>query len=107
MLNLHLGPPLLYFSFKIRDFGRIPQEMPCLNSIGRSAITPFTPYIRITQLRNSSGVQGAAQTATTGTSLSRETHELCGKEFFVPLTHEEFAKSYQTTLPRDDMASVP
>ena len=106
MLNLDLGPQLPELSFKIRDFGRIPEEMPMLNSIGRSAIAPFTPFTRITQLRNSTGVQGAAQSATTGTSLSRETHEFCGKEFFIPLTHEEFARSYETLLPRDDMASL-
>ena len=106
MLNLELGPPLPEFSFKIRDFGRIPEEMPKLNPIGRSAISPFTPFTRITQLRNSTGVEGAAQSATTGTSLSRETYEVCGKEFFIPLTDEEFAKSYQTVLPRDDIASL-
>ena len=106
MLNPDVRPQLPDFSFKIRDFGRIPEEMPSLNSIARSAIAPFTPFTRITQLRNSTGVQGAAQSATTGTSLSRETHEVSGKEFCIPLSHEEYAKLYQTALPRDDVSSL-
>ena len=86
------GPPLPDFSFKLRDFGRIPEGLPELNSIDRTAIAPFAFFTRILQLRNSSGVEGGAQSATSGTSVSRESHELCGKEFFLPFTDEEFSK---------------
>ncbi|MEO1257134.1 MAG: hypothetical protein AAFY41_19960, partial [Bacteroidota bacterium] len=41
-----------------------------------------------------------------GHSLSRESNEISGKDFFIPLTDEEFSKSFQTELPRDDIASL-
>ena len=41
-----------------------------------------------------------------GHSLSRESNEISGKDFFVPLTDEEFSKSFQSELPRDDIASL-
>ena len=105
-LDPNVGPPLPDFAFKLRDFGRIPEGLPELNAIDRTAIAPFTPFTRILQLRNSSGVEGGAQSATTGTSLSRESHEVRGKEFFIPLTDDEFCDSFQTTLPRTDMSHL-
>ena len=105
-LDPNLGPPLPDFAFKLRDFGRIPDGLPKLNAIDRTAIAPFTPFTRILQLRNSSGVEGGAQSATTGTSLSRESHEVCGKEIYIPLTDEECSNSSETSLPRSDMSSV-
>ena len=105
-MNPDLGPPLPDFAFKLRDFGRIPEDLPMLNVIDPTAIAPFTPFTRILQLRNSSGVEGGSQSATTGTSLSRESHEVRGKEVFIPLTDEEYSKSFQTSLPRTDMASL-
>ena len=72
-LNPNVGPPLPDFAFKLRDFGRIPEGLPELNAIDRTAIAPFTPFTRILQLRNSSGVEGGAQSATTTHRLA-ESH---------------------------------
>ena len=105
-LDNNLGPKLPDFAFKNRDFGRIPKGLPKLNAVGRSAIAPFTAFTRIRQVRNSSGIPGAAQSKSLGHSLSRESNEISGKDFFVPLTDEEFSKSFQTELPRDDIASL-
>ena len=90
----------------MRDFGRIPKGLPKLNAVGRSAIAPFTAFTRIRQVRNSSGIPGAAQSKSVGHSLSRESNEMSAKDFFIPLTDEEFSKSFQTELPRDDIASL-
>ena len=105
-LENHLGPKLPDFAFKFRDFGRIPKGLPKLNAVARSAIAPFTAFTRIRQVRNSSGIAGAAQSSSLGHSLSRESNEISGKDFFIPLTDEEFSNSYQTELPRDDIASL-
>ena len=106
MLDAEFGPPLPDFAFKLRDFGRIPEGLPELNAIDRTAISPFAFFSRILQLRNSSRVEGGAQSATSGTSLSRKSLELSGKEFFLPFTDKQFSKSFRTCLPRDDMASL-
>ena len=105
-LDNNLGPKLPDFAFKNRDFGRIPKGLPKLNAVGRSAIAPFTAFTRIRQVRNSSGIPGAAQSKSVGHSLSRESNEISGKDFFVPLTDEEFSKSFQSELPRDDIAAL-
>ena len=59
-LDDNLGPKLPDFAFKNRDFGRTPKGLPKLNVVGRYAITPFTAFTRIRQVRNSSGIPGAA-----------------------------------------------
>ena len=41
MLDAEFGPPLPDFAFKLRDFGRIPEGLPELNAIDRTAISPF------------------------------------------------------------------
>ena len=105
-LENNLGPKLPEFAFKVRDFGRIPKGLPKLNAVARSAIAPFTAFTRIRQVRNSSGIPGAAQSSSLGHSLSRESNEISGKDFFIPLTDEEFSNSFQTELPRDDIASL-
>ena len=102
-LENHLGPKLPDFAFKVRDFGRIPEGLPKLNAVGRSAIAPFTAFTRIRQVRNSSGIPGAAQSKSVGHSLSRESNEISAKDFFIPLTDEKFSKSSLTELPRDDI----
>ena len=48
-LDPNVGPPLPDFAFKLRDFGRIPEGLPKLNAIDRTAIAPFTPFTRILQ----------------------------------------------------------
>lgn len=67
-LENHLGPKLPDFAFKVRDFGRIPKGLPKLNAVGRSVIAPFTAFTRIRQVRNSSGMPGAAQSSSLGHS---------------------------------------
>ena len=73
-LDNNLGPKLPDFAFKMRDFGRIPKGLPKLNAVARSAIAPFTAFTRIRQVRNSSGIPGAAQSSSLGHSFSRESN---------------------------------
>lgn len=56
-LDPNVGPPLPDFAFKLRDFGRIPEDLQKLTAIDRTSIAPFTPFTRILKLRNSSGVE--------------------------------------------------
>ena len=106
MLENNSGPTLPDFAFKNRDFGRIPDGLATLNQVGRTSIAPFTAFTRIRQARNSSGIPGAAQSASKGHSLSRLSHEISAKDFFIPLTDDEFSKSFTSELPRDDIASL-
>ena len=92
-LDSESGPELPKFSLKLRDYGRIPTELPKLNRVGKTAILPFTPFTRILQLRNSSNIPGAGQFGSKGHAVSRESLEVSGKEFFIPLNDDEFAKS--------------
>ena len=105
-LDNHSGPSLPDFAFKNRDFGRIPDSLSTLNQVGRTSIAPFTAFTRVRQVRNSSGIPGAAQSASKGHSLSRLSREISAKDFYIPLTDEEFSKSFTRELPRDDIASL-
>ena len=98
-------PPLPKFCFKERDFGRIPAELPKLQRVGRTAISPFVAFIRILQLRNPVKGADSGQQATSGVNYSIGTETVKGKEFFVPQDDVDFCKSYRTSLPRDDVAS--
>ena len=96
---------LPHFAFKVRDFGRIPSEMPKLSTIGRTAISPFVAFTKVTQLRSSSNLPASAQYSTTGSGFSVPTEEISGKEFVIPLSNNEFVQSFSRELPRDDVAS--
>ena len=105
-LDNNSGPSLPDFAFKNRDFGRIPNGLSKLNQVGRTSIAPFAAFTRIRQVRNSSGIPGSAQSASKGHSLSRLSQEVSAKDFYIPLTDEEFSKSFTSDLPRDDIASL-
>ena len=60
-LDNNSGPTLPDFAFKNRDFGRISDGLSTLNQVGRTSIAPFAAFTRIRQVRNSSGIPGAAQ----------------------------------------------
>ena len=96
---------LPYFAFKIRDFGRIPEGLPQLNHVERTAIAPFVAFTRVTQLRKASNLHGGSQSSMTGTGFSVPTEALTGKEFIIPLGNHEFVKSFSRELPRHDVAS--
>ena len=91
-------------SFKRCDLGRIPESLPKLNSCGRTAISPFTAFTKITQLRSSKHLPGSAQSSTSGSKFSIPSKAIAGKEFFIPLSHDEFVKPHRTKLPREDVA---
>ena len=44
-LDPNVGPPLPDFAFKLRDFGRIPEGLPELNAIDRTANSSITEFI--------------------------------------------------------------
>ena len=96
---------LPHFAFKVRDFGRIPSEMPKLSSVGRSAISPFVAFTKVSQLRSSSNLPGCEQYSTTGAGFSVPTEKVSGKEFVIPLSNDEFVRSFSRELPREDVAS--
>merc|ERR1711973_451032 len=105
-LENNSGPSLPDFAFKNRDFDRIPESLSTLNQVGRTSIAPFSAFTRVRQVRNSSGIPGAAQSASKGHSLSRLSREISAKDFYIPLTDDEFSKSFTSELPRDDIASL-
>ena len=91
-------------SFKRCDLGRIPKSIPKLNHCGRTAIAPFTAFTIIRQLRCSRHLPGSAQHNSKRTTFSVPTDSVNGKEFVIPLLHDEFVNSFQKELPRDNVA---
>ena len=91
-------------SFKRCDLGRIPKSMPKVGACGRTAIAPFVAYTIIRQLRSSKKLQGSAQHSTRGSKFSIPTEGVGAKEFIIPLVHDDFIKSFQEHLPREDIA---
>ena len=91
-------------SFKRCDLGRIPEILGKLNDCGRTAIAPFVAFTKIKQLRSSKHLPGSAQSSTSGSKFSIPSKSVSGKEFFIPLSHDEFIKSHRRILPRKDVA---
>ena len=91
-------------SFKRCDLGRIPKSFPILSNSGRMAIAPFTAYTIIRQLRTSKHLPGSAQHSTKGSKFSIPSEGVSGKEFVIPLTHEDFINSFEGKLPRENVA---
>ena len=91
-------------SFKRCDLGRIPKSLPKLSSCGRTAISPFVAYTIIRQLRCSRYLPGSAQHSSKGSTFSIPTDEVAGKEFVIPLLHDDFINSFQKNLPRENIA---
>lgn len=89
----------------MRDFGWIPECLPQLNHVERTAIAPFVAFTKVTQLRTPSQFYDSSQSSMTGTGFSVPTEELNGKEFIIPLQNNEFVESFTRELPRDDVAS--
>ena len=91
-------------SFKRCDLGRIPKSLPKLSSCERTAIAPFVAYTIIRQLRCSRYLPGSAQHSSKGSKFSIPTDEVAGKEFVIPLLHDEFVNSFEKDLPRENVA---
>ena len=91
-------------SFKRCDLGRIPRSLGKLSSCGRTAIAPFIAYTIIRQLHSSKQLPDSSQHSTKGSKFSVPSEEIGGKEFVIPLSHEEFVNSFKTELPREDVA---
>ena len=91
-------------SFKRCDVGRIPKSLRNLNSCGRTAIAPFVAFTKVKQLRSSVHLPGSGQSSTSGSKFSVPSERIIGKEFYIPLTNNEFIKSYRKKLPRSDVA---
>ena len=91
-------------SFKRCDVGRIPKSLIKLNSCERTAIAPFVAFTKIKQLRSSKHLPGSAQSSTSGSKFSIPSKAIAGKDFYIPLSHDEFIKSHRKKLPRDDVA---
>ena len=92
-------------SFKRCDLGRIPKSLPKLSSCERTAIAPFVAYTIIRQLRCSRYLPGSAQHSSKGSKFSIPTDGVAGKEFVIPLLHDEFVNSFQKDLPRENIAT--
>ena len=92
-------------SFKRCDLGRLPKSMPKLGYCGRTAIAPLVAFTIIRQLRTSKHLPDSSQFSTSGAKFSIPTEAVNGKEFVVPLSHENFINSFKTKLPRDDVAA--
>ena len=90
--------------FKRCDLGRIPKSLPKLSHCGRTAIAPFVAYTIIRQLRCSKYLPGSAQHSSKGSTFSIPTDSVAGKEFVIPLLHDEFVNSFQKELPRENVA---
>ena len=90
--------------FKRCDLGRIPKSFQKLSNCERTAIAPFIAYTIIRQLRCSRHLPGSAQHATKGSKFSIPSEEVTGKEFVIPLVHDEFVNSFQKDLPRENIA---
>ena len=90
--------------FKRCDLGRIPKSLPKLSNCGRTAIAPLVAYTIIRQLRTSRHLPGSAQYSTKGSKFSIPSEGVTGKEFVIPLLHDEFINSFQKDLPRDNIA---
>ena len=90
--------------FKRCDIGRIPKSLPKLSNCGRTAIAPFTAYTIIRQLRSSRNLPGSAQHSSKGSMFSVPSEGVAGKEFVIPLLHDEFIDSFQRELPRANVA---
>ena len=91
-------------SFKRCDLGRIPKAIPKLSNCGRTAIAPLVAFTIIRQLRSSKHLPGSAQHSTRGSKFSIPSEEVGGKEFVIPLAHDDFVNSFQQELPREDIA---
>ena len=91
-------------SFKRCDLGRIPKDITKLNNCERTAIAPFVAFSIIRQLCRSKHLPGSAQHSTRGSKFSIPSEEVGGKEFIIPLTHDEFVNSFQQELPREEIA---
>ena len=92
------------FCFKRCDLGRIPKSFRKLSNCERTAIAPFVAYTIIRQLRASRHLPGSAQHTTKGSKFSIPSEGVAGKEFVIPLLHDEFINSFQKDLPRDNIA---
>ena len=92
-------------SFKRCDLGRIPKSLRKLSTCERTAIAPFVAYTIIRQLRCSRYLPGSAQHSSKGSKFSIPTDEVAGKEFVIPLLHDEFVNSFQKHLPRENIAT--
>ena len=90
--------------FKRCDIGRIPKSFPKLSNAGRTAIAPFVAFTIIRQLRSSRHLPGSAQHSSKGSKFSIPTEGVAGKEFVIPLLHDEFINSFETELPRENVA---
>ena len=90
--------------FKRCDLGRIPKSLPKLSHCGRTAIAPFVAYTIIWQLRCSQYLPDSAQHSSKGSTFSIPTDSVAGKEFIIPLLHDEFVNSFQKELPRENVA---
>ena len=90
--------------FKRCDLGRIPKSLPKLSSCGRTAISPFVAYTIIRQLRCSQYLPGSAQHCSKGSTFSIPTDEVVGKDFVIPLLHDDFINTFQKELPRENIA---
>ena len=90
--------------FKRCDLGRIPKSFPKLSSCARTAIAPFIAYTIIRQLRSSRHLPGSAQHTTKGSKFSIPSEGVAGKEFVIPLLHDEFINSFTKDLPRENIA---
>ena len=75
-----------------------------MSNAGRTAIAPFVAYTIIRQLRSSKHLPGSAQHATKGSKFSIPSEGVGGKEFVIPLLHDEFINSFQRNLPREGVA---
>ena len=91
--------------FKRCDLGRIPKSISKLSNCGRTAIAPFVAYTIIRQLRCSKYLPGSAQHTARKTTFSIPSEGVGGKEFVIPLLHDEFINSFQKELPREDVAT--
>ena len=91
-------------SFKRCDLVRIPRSLGRLSNCGRTAIAPFIAYTIIRQLHSSKHLPQSSQHSTKGSKFSIPSEEIGGKEFVIPLSHEEFVNSFKTKLPREDVA---
>ena len=96
---------LKHLCFKRCDLGRIPKCIPKLSNCGRTAIAPFIAYTIIRQLRCSKYLPGSAQHTAKRSTFSIPSEDVNGKEFVIPLLHDEFINSFENNLPREDVAT--
>ena len=90
--------------FKRCDLGRLPKHLSKLSNCGRTAIAPFIAYTIIRQLRSSKHLPESAQHSTKGSKFSIPSEVVSGKEFVIPLEHDDFINSFERELPRENVA---